>query len=62
MISFLNNKRARFILLLPVVFLILNAFYFKYATREIQKAMLDEKFVEIMDTIDTLAAAVNANC
>ena len=61
MLKNINSRWGRFILLLPVVFLVLNAFYFKYAAMEIQEVMLNEKFIEIMVTIDALATAVNAN-
>jgi len=61
MLNFLNDRRYRFILLLPLAFLILNAVYFRYATVEIQKVLLNEKYIGIENEVDMLAAAVNAN-
>jgi len=58
--AFLNHKMKKYLMLLPVVFLILNALYYQYAVRRIQDTMLQEKNVEICDTIDMLSAAVDA--
>ena len=59
--KFLSNRRYRFILILPLVFLVLNAVYFKHTTKEIKEVMLNEKYIEIVDEVDMLAAAANAN-
>ena len=56
-----DYPKRRFLLLIPVFFLILNALYFQYASRHIQRALLQEKVVEITDAVDMLAAAVEAN-
>lgn len=61
MMKFLNHRKNKYLLLLPLVFLILNAFYFMYASKEIQDALLREKYDEIIDSIDMLAAAVEAS-
>ena len=57
---FRNASRKKYLILLPVVVLLLNSLYFLHATREIQKALLQEKYVEIVNAIDMLGAAVEA--
>ena len=59
--NILRDGRKKYLLLLPVAFLLLNAIYFQYAVKKIDDAILQEKYVEIMDAIDMLAAAVEAN-
>ena len=59
--GFLNDSRKKYWILLPVVFLLLNALCFQYAVRKIESAMLRQKLVEVTDAIDMLAAAVEAN-
>ena len=58
---FLSDSRKKYLILLPVVCLLLNALYFQYAVRKIESAMLRQKLVEVTDAIDMLAAAVEAN-
>ena len=58
--KFINNKRKKYLILLPMVFLLLNAFYFMYATKEIKNALLQEKYVETAHAVDMLYAAVEA--
>ena len=48
-------------MLLPMIFLVLNAAYFSIADRKIKSVMLNEKYLEIVSMIDMLAAAVEAN-
>ena len=61
MLKLFNDKKRKYLLLLPVVFLIFNALYYRYATKEIQRTLLMEKHVEIVDAVNMLAAAVDAN-
>jgi hypothetical protein len=56
-----NGKWGKFLILTPVLFLILNAIYFMYASKEIRQTLLDEKYVEIVNAVDMLSAAVEAN-
>jgi len=57
---FTDSKR-KYLLLIPIVVLVFNAVYFQYATKEIKAAMLQEKFVEVKNELNMLAAAVEAN-
>jgi hypothetical protein len=61
MLALLKNNRGKYLLLLPVVFLVLNALFFRYATQEIQKALLNERYVEIVNFVDLLAMSVEEN-
>ena len=51
----------KYLLLLPILFLVAGALFFRFANREIQNALLQEKYVEIVHSVDMLAAAVEAN-
>ena len=55
-----NDPKRKYLLLLPFVFLIFNAFYFQYATKEIKKTLLQEKIVEITAEVNMLATAIEA--
>ena len=59
--KFLNGKWQKYLLLIPVIFLIANAFYFMHATQEIENTLLMEKYTETINMVDMLAAAVEAN-
>jgi len=61
MTKFLNNRKRKYLTILPFVFLILNAFYYMHASDEIQNTLLQEKYEEITNAVDMLAAAVEAN-
>jgi hypothetical protein len=56
-----KTGRRKYLLLVPIIFLVANAFYFAHATREIENAMLHEKLVEIINATNGLAAAVEGN-
>ena len=58
--KFLQTKR-KYLVLIPVVFLLFNALYFRAASREIRGAMLQEKIIQVTEAIDMLGAAVEAN-
>lgn len=58
--SILNNRRGKKLLLLPVIFLALNAVFFSHATKEIEKTLLQGKYEDAMNFVDMLAAAVEA--
>jgi len=53
--------KRRYLLLIPVVFLIFNAVYFMYATKEIEDTLLQEKYEDIIHAVDMLGMAVDAN-
>jgi len=57
----LGFKRYRFLFLTPILLLVINALYFSAVTKEIDKALLEEKYDEIVLTIDMLSEAVEAN-
>ena len=59
--SIFNYPKRKYLALIPILFLLLNAFYFQYATEEIQKAMLKQKLLEVTDATNMLAAAVEGN-
>ena len=56
-----NHKWRRYLFLLPVLVLILNAIYFKFITDEIKRALLGEKYTEIVNAVDMLGAAAEAD-
>ena len=58
---FLTDVRKKYLLLLPILFLLINSLFFKHATREISDTMLNEKFIEAVHAVEMLAAAVEAN-
>ena len=60
-ITFLNHSKKKYLLLLPIVILLLNAFYFQYATKNIEDTILQEKYLETVNHVNMLAAAVEAN-
>ena len=60
-ITFLNHKRKKYLILLPIVILVLNAFYFQIASENIQETILQEKFIEVQNHVNMLASAVEAN-
>jgi hypothetical protein len=59
--KFLGVGRRRYLLLLPMVFLLLNAYFFQHATREIRRSILPEKYIDTLNQVESLAAAVEAN-
>jgi len=60
-IGFLNHSWKRYLILLPIVILVLNAFYFQFATDIIHETIFQEKFIETNNHINMLARAVEAN-
>ncbi|MCL2548253.1 MAG: hypothetical protein FWE76_03710 [Symbiobacteriaceae bacterium] len=54
-------KRYRFLFLTPILLLVINAFYFSAITQEIDKALLEEKYGEIILAVDMLSEAIEAN-
>ena len=61
MLKFLNHKRYKYFIMLPVVFLLLSALYYKYEIKEIQGALLLENYNKAVNYVDVLASAVEAN-
>ena len=61
MMQFLSHRRKKYLIMLPIVFLVINAFYFMHASKEIQKTLLKEKYVEVINAVDMLATAVEAS-
>ena len=58
--NLLNGKR-KYLLLLPLVFIIFNAVYFRQATVEIKDTLLQEKYTEIVNFVDALTVTVDAD-
>jgi len=59
--SILHDSRKKYLLLLPALILVLNYFYFQHATKKIKETILQEKFIETVNHVNMLAAAVDAN-
>lgn len=59
--GFLNGSKKKYLALLPIVFLLLNAVYFQQASVNIEETLLQHKYIEAVDHIDMLAAAVEAD-
>jgi len=57
----LLNSRWKYLLLIPIIFLVANAVYFKNAITEIENALLMEKYNETVNTVNMLAATVEEN-
>lgn len=60
MTKLFNHQRQKYLILLPMLFLVLNALYFRHATRVIGDTMLQEKYLEVLRATEMLAAAVEA--
>jgi len=50
------RSMEKYLLLLPIAFLLLNAYYYMHVTREIQRVLLDERFVELVSVVDMISA------
>ena len=61
LLNYAKENLRRALLILPVVVLVFNSYYYKYKTNEITDAMLHEKLVSVTDAVDMLAAAVEGN-
>ena len=51
----------KYTILIPVIFLLFNTFFFIYASREVNAVLLDEKYLEVVHATEMLAAAIEAN-
>ena len=60
-LSFLNDRKRKYLILVPIVFLLLNAYFFQYANQRIEDTILQEKYIETVNHVNMLAAAVEAN-
>ena len=58
--SFLNHKVLRYLVLIPLLFQLANAMYSQRAAHLAAEAMLREKYVDAVEKVDMLAAAVDA--
>ena len=56
-----NDRKRRYLLLIPVFFLIFNAYYFKSAAKAINNALLSEKYDEVVHFVDMLTVVIDAN-
>jgi len=56
-----KHPKGRYLLLAPIVFLVLNALFFQHATKEIQNALLYQKYIEIVHATKVLSEAVEAD-
>ena len=57
-IRFMEDKKKRYLFLLPVIFLLLNALFFQHASKMIRNSILLEKYADAVNQIEALAAAV----
>ena len=55
----LSENIKRYVILMPIVFLLLNAYYFEHASKQIQDAIMNEKRVEVENHVKMLAAVAN---
>ena len=53
-------SRCKYLLILPFVFLILTAIYFQSAVRHINDTLLHEMYIAKIETVNTLAAGIEA--
>ena len=56
-----NHRRYQYLFLLPIVILVISAMYFSEVTKETQNSLLREKINEIVNAVDMLAQAMDAN-
>jgi len=57
----LSDPRRKYLLLIPLAFLIVNAAFFRYANQRVEEALLEEKLAAVSDAVDMLAAAAEAD-
>jgi hypothetical protein len=57
--AFLPHGNQRYLLLIPIVFLLLFSIYNWYSTKEIQKALLQEKYNELVLGVDVIADLID---
>jgi len=57
--AFLIHKKQKYLMLLPILFLIFNAVFFRFLTNEIQNALLMEKYDEVVNHVNVLSAAAD---
>jgi hypothetical protein len=60
-LSKFNDPKKKNLFLIPIVFLLLNAYIFQYANQLIDDSILNEKYIETVNHVNMLAAAVEAN-
>jgi len=58
--NFLSNRHRKYLILLPIIFLLLNAVFFSHAIKEIDKTLFEGKYVDTINFVDMLAAGVEA--
>ena len=56
-----SHDHKKLIIVIALIFLICNSYYNLWSVRAIKKTQLEEKYIEIKNIIDTVAAAVNAD-
>ena len=59
--KWLNDGWKKYLLLVPILFLLVNALYFKKASQEINRALLEKKYNEVVAQVNMLAASVEAD-
>ncbi|MCL2060875.1 MAG: hypothetical protein FWH01_17760 [Oscillospiraceae bacterium] len=57
----LANPKKKYIFLLALLFFLANAYWNLHAVKAIKAAQVEEKYIEVVDIVDTIAAAVNAD-
>ena len=57
----LMSGKTRWLYLLPLLFIALIFIYFRHADEEVTKALLEEKYVVIQESVEMLTASVDAD-
>ena len=57
--TFLNHGKYRYLILIPLVFLLLNAVYYRYMMAEINNKLLQEKFNQVIADVDILGQSIS---
>jgi len=56
--TFLNHAKYKYLILIPLIFLILNAVYYRYMMAEINNKLLQEKFNQVAADVDILGQSI----
>lgn len=59
--TFLNSRWLKYVILIPFIFMILNAVYNINATNEIENVLMNEKYGDLVACVDMLSAEVGDN-
>jgi len=57
--TFITHGKLRYLILLPLIFLLLNAVYYQYMMKEVTNRLLQEKFNQIAADVDILGQTID---